>query len=123
MRRSLLAVVWAGRPARPSRRPEVSPILPLCGKSILRWGLEKAAGLRPKRVFVVGAPGSIREEVQGHADAVGFLASDEAGGVLEKILSAEKPRAGGEKIDLLILDPRLVLISASTLRGFVGRHR
>jgi bifunctional UDP-N-acetylglucosamine pyrophosphorylase/glucosamine-1-phosphate N-acetyltransferase len=123
MRRSLLAVVWAGRRAPGAGRPEVPPDLPLCGKSILRWSLEKAAALGPKRVFILGNPDSIRVALPADSGAFGVLAADDTSGTLDEIFSGEKSGAGGSNIDILVLHPGIALVGAATLRRLIAQHR
>jgi bifunctional UDP-N-acetylglucosamine pyrophosphorylase/glucosamine-1-phosphate N-acetyltransferase len=118
MRRSLLAVVWAGR----DRRSETVAGLPLCGKSVLRWSVEKAAALRPERIFILGAPDKVREEIREAAPAVGFLGPDEAGPSLKALRAGKKPRGAVAGLDIFFLDIRLALVRTSTLAGLLERH-
>jgi len=123
MRPSLLAVVRAGlRPAGPGR-PGIDPTLPLCGKSLLRWGVEKAAGLGPGAICAVGAPGFPPEESIDDLPAVRFLPGDGPGGALEDFLSFGTRRAQRRNTDLLILDLEAALVRGATLRRLIARHR
>jgi bifunctional UDP-N-acetylglucosamine pyrophosphorylase/glucosamine-1-phosphate N-acetyltransferase len=118
-----MAVVWAGGRVRRAKPTEINPCLPLCGKSILRWGLEKAAALRPERIFVLGAPDSVRDDLRHAAPAVGFLPTDEGGAGPMAPESGKKPRGAVPGSDILFLDVRLALVRTSTLAALLDRHR
>ena len=120
---SLLAVVWAGRRGPGAKTRGVQPDLSLAGRSLLRWGLAKAAALRPRQIFAAGPSAEAEKAAQAPARGAGFPAPDKDAAGLEKLLSGAGRRRTATRADVLFLGTPLAFVRTSTLRALIHRHR
>ncbi|MBN2409603.1 MAG: bifunctional N-acetylglucosamine-1-phosphate uridyltransferase/glucosamine-1-phosphate acetyltransferase [Candidatus Aminicenantes bacterium] len=123
MKRSPLALVWADRIEGGRKSALLSLHHRLLGKSILELAVEAARNLHPADILAAIDGGGGDEENSPSLPGVCFLTTQKTPGPLGAILSAEDALSGNRTADLIVLDARLSLLGARSLRSLLAAHR